>query len=36
MATQLSAPHMTPYKIWLKEKGFVEITEDDFKKWRNS
>ena len=25
-----------PYKIWLSEKGFVEITEDDFKKWRDS
>jgi hypothetical protein len=25
-----------PYKIWLKDKGFVDITEDYFKKWRDA
>jgi hypothetical protein len=30
------AKYKPPYKIWSKDKGFVEITENDFKKWRDA
>lgn len=30
------AKYKPPYKIWLKDKGIVEITENDFTRWRDA